>query len=246
MAREKRPDVEMQFRTLLWPAGIRRTENPAAAPYWVKFDKAFLTLKEQLRKMQVTDPVITWNLDWDSPHRASLAENPMEDAGVVIYFKWKNKDRFVPCDKWNSIIGNMRACTVFLQSVHLMEMSRVNAMFIDQMLDNVFNVEQFKLAVPSKQTTSKAFYNSDRDWLEILEINDPLPTPEEIQNAYNDLARRYHPDVRADDGSMAVINRARQVAMGFVKRVTDRYGSVENARTALDTQDDNEEIQAAS
>jgi hypothetical protein len=246
MAREKRPDVEVQFQTLLWPEGVRRTEKPSEPPYWVKFEKAFDTLKEQLRKMQVADPIITWNLDWDSPHRASLAENPMEDAGVVIYFKWKNKNRFVPCDKWNSIIGNMRACTVFLQSVQLMEMSRINSMFIDKMLDAVLNIEHFKLAVPSKQTTSKAFYNSDRDWLEILEINDPLPTSEEIQNAYNHLARRYHPDVRTDDGSMAVINRAREIALEFVRKVADKYGSVEKARTVLDSEDENEEIQAAS
>jgi DnaJ-class molecular chaperone len=96
------------------------------------------------------------------------------------------------------------------------------------------------LTTPKRLYNGPKFMYDDTEWLEILELTDPLPTMEVLTQAHKRLMRAYHPDIRPNDGSVDKINRAYEIGLKYIQKVQASHGSVENAKTNLENEYDYE------
>lgn len=78
----------------------------------------------------------------------------------------------------------------------------------------------------SRPDPSVAVYFSRREdmdfqWQEVLNITNPDPSLDDVNQAYRELAKRYHPDQNREDAeNMVLLNQHRDNAVRYVKQST--------------------------
>jgi hypothetical protein len=75
----------------------------------------------------------------------------------------------------------------------------------------------------------------DFAWQDVLDIHEPVPTEQHIQDAYRERARIYHPDKGGDKQMFLALTEARDNALRYINRATDQNFSLVIACDAFET-----------
>jgi hypothetical protein len=169
---------------LRWPPGWPRTNRPVGAPFGASQKLTFTELERAISSLQLSNVVITTNqrLRFDGGLSTARDATPL-DPGIAAYFTRNGNEVCIPCDKYTSILGNLRAIGLTLEYMRRMERYGTS-----QMVDAAFRgftalPESIQLAGPA----------TARAWHEVLQVA-PSAGEEVIRAAYRKLAGMYHPD----------------------------------------------------
>lgn len=182
---------------LAWPPGWPRTA-PHARETWPRdsgltVSGALSLLQDELRRLGATNVVLSSNV--------TLGAEKPADPGVVAYAFYGKKQIAIPCDRWSSVSGNLRAIAKTIEAMRGMERwgakHMITAMF------------QGFAAI-----TGPGHF----DWRAILGIKpDAAVSVELVQQRKRELAAIHHPDRGGNPSQMADINRAADAALAELR-----------------------------
>lgn len=174
---------------LAWPEGWPRTA-PQHRERWpssqITLSGALKDLHAELGRLGVKGVVLSSN--------CSLGMENAPDPGVVAYGMYQGQQMAIPCDRWNSVAGNVRAIAKTIEAMRGMERwgakHMIRAMF------------QGFTALPAAGP-------GQRHWREVLGFRDAgTPSRADLERARNRLAMEAHPDRGGSTEAMAAINVA--------------------------------------
>jgi hypothetical protein len=185
--------------------GKVRTERSTTNPNYTWQRREALTVGDglerltgELRRLGAQRVVISSNLRLrnDGLPMASQAKQ-LEDPGVAVYFTLRGKPTVLACDRWSSAADNLAAIAGHIEAVRASDRYGVGT------LEQAF--AGYK-ALPA---------DSAADWkVALFGANvPPRITADDVDSAYKQLAREYHPDLGGSDDKMAWLNRARDYAL---------------------------------
>jgi hypothetical protein len=153
-------------------------------------------LESVLDQLDATSIVITTN----NPLRfdGGLKVERPEDPGIALYFTRHGREVCIPCDKYWTTYGNLRAIGLTLEYIRRMERYGTS-----QMVDAAF---RGFTALPASIEMGPG---QMRTWHEVLEVS-PSAGSEVIRAAYRKLSGMYHPDNRetGDNGKFLEVQKA--------------------------------------
>lgn len=167
---------------LSWPLGYKRTIP--GRRYNSKFsqtaENAQIFLRNELIRMGARTIVISSNVPVkkDGYVYSDMANTKIEDPGVAVYFKYKDKDVTMCCDNYPRPWENIYALGKGIEALRGMERWGVS-----EFLDRAFT--GFK-ALPSAIELEHA-------WYQVLGVS-PSASLQEIKDAYRTKAKIHHPD----------------------------------------------------
>lgn len=173
---------------LSWPEGWPRTKYRQSSKFRTTLAGALNNVQNELGRLGAKNIVLSSNV--------TLGNNRPADPGIAAYFVRDGRQLCIPCDAWNKVEDNLQAIAKTIEALRGIE--RWGA---KHMVDAAFSGFA-ALPPPSQQVT-------DQRWHAVLGVS-PDATAAQVEAAYRDLARRYHPDITQDGGQrMAAINAAR-------------------------------------
>lgn len=179
-----------QAYPLAWPEGWPRTGAglrerwPASPPPAVA--KALAEVQDELRRLGVTNVVLSSNVSLG-------AENP-SDPGVVAYGLYQKQQIAIPCDRWSTVGGNLRAIARTIEAMRGMERWGAKHM--------IMAMFQGFVALPSAGP-------GQRHWREVLDfVGIDKPDRGALEIHRRSLAMKAHPDRGGSTDRMAEINAA--------------------------------------
>lgn len=167
----------MKFKyPLQWLPQQPRTKRPARARFGNhSLSNAGYNIENELRLMGAKDCIISTNLQ-TKLSGGFYANQKIEDSGVVIYFKLKDKDKAMACDLWDKPEHNLWALQLSISAIRGLERWGGS-----EFLDGLFT--GFKaLPAPGDETVSKERYFADCTNMEYLMLKRAR------------LVKKYHPD----------------------------------------------------
>ena len=106
---------------LQWLPQQPRTQKPERARFMTNsISRAGDMLSEELRKLGATDCIISTNLQ-TKLGGGFYANQRINDKGIVIYFKLKDKDKAMACDKWDMAEHNLWALYLSISAIRGLE-----------------------------------------------------------------------------------------------------------------------------
>lgn len=201
----------IQSYPLQWPAGWRRTKDHVTARFYTPKHRLVnqqyyqstkrLTVAEganrvmeQLRLMGLGDwqIVVSTNVRPRLDGMPRSGESEPKDPGAAVYWQHdKSGHRCMAVDRYDRVADNLAAIAATLEAMRAIERHGGAAI-----LDRAFT--GFK-ALPEPE-----------QWFQVLGLDSPDVTEEEIKAAYHQKARESHPDIPGGDTTaMARINAAR-------------------------------------
>jgi hypothetical protein len=168
---------------LNWPIGWPRTENPTWPTFKASAQLTLSDLEKVFDALGAENPVITTNQPTrlDGGLRTAAGTTP-QDTGVAVYFNRNGKEVCIPCDKFNTVYGNLRAIGLTLE--YLKRMERYGT---SEMVDAAF---RGFTALPESIIMGAG---QSRAWYEVLQVSQNAD-PEIIKVAWKKLVGKYHPD----------------------------------------------------
>ena len=153
-----------------------RTKNPQRARFQVSsVSRAGDYLADELRKLGAKECIISTNLQ-TKLSGGFYANQRTDDAGVVIYFKLKDSDKAMACDRWDKPEHNLWALYLSIKAIRGLERWGGS-----EFLDGLFT--GFKaLPAPGDSVEMSERYFSDVTNIEHLELK------------FRKLAKQLHPD----------------------------------------------------
>lgn len=194
---------------LQWPVGRARTPS-----YFRKYGqlnkmpsgRIRQLLASELRKMNVTDYVISSNLAIRRDGLPYSGQRAPDDPAVVLYFTRKGVDIAIACDAWNTVDANLRAIGLTIEAIRGMERWGT-----EEMVDRAFTgFKALPESVIVTPFTAKA-------WYEVLEVSQNASV-ETIKAAYKSMLHKHHPDKGGD------VNKFHEVQAAF-KEAMSQYAS---------------------
>lgn len=168
---------------LAWPPGWPRMQYRHPWPTSPKptVDKALRELQDELRRFGAKGIVLSSN--------CSLGNDNPRDPGVAAYCTYDGQQIAIPCDRWDSVAGNLRAITKTIEAMRGIERwgakHMVRAMF------------QGFAALPAPVVPD--------DWRGLL--GNPA-TLVDAEVAYRERIRSAHPDAGGTHAQAAALNAA--------------------------------------
>ncbi len=172
----------MESFPLYWPEGWTRT-----SPYNRKTNKQFIKnfaiardqLLHEVSLLSGRNVILSTNIPLRNDGLPYANFREPNDPGVAIYFSYKDRPMCFACDKYSYVRENIRAVSLTIGALRGIE--RWGA---SDMMERAF---RGFTAIPDKSN----------DWRQILEFSSGYkPTSEEIDNAFRELAKTYHPDMQ--------------------------------------------------
>lgn len=182
---------------LQWPTGWPRTSRPARARFDTRFHKAVTELLHELELMGARDVVISSNIALRRDGLPYSGQKQPEDRGVAVYFRLKDVQQCVPCDRWDTVDDNIQAIRLTVAALRGLE--RWGA---KEMVDAAFRGFQ-ALPAPS----GGDYLIADEPWYMILGVPE-FAAKEQIKAAYRDKAKTMHPDQGGSPQEWARLQRA--------------------------------------
>lgn len=180
---------------LSWPQSkkrsTRREKSPFRPPTFAQIRDA---LMRELNLLGAKSIVLSTNIPLRQDGLPYANTRQPDDAGVVVYFLYKEKQMCFCCDRWNKIEDNIQAIR------HTINALRGIARWgTGDMLQAAF--DGFTALPPPR----------GKEWWDILECIRSAPLAE-IETHYKMLARRHHPDAGGSAEKMSEINAAMDIA----------------------------------
>ncbi len=175
---------------LQWLPQQPRTKRPQRARFGNhSVSLAGRYLFDELRKLGAKDLVISSNLRRLVSGDGFYANQRIEDAGIVIYFKLKGNDKAMACDKWDKPEHNLWSLYLSISAIRGLERWGGS-----EFLDGLFT--GFK-ALPSPGNTMIA----EKDYFREIE------TSEDLKKRYRELCKEIHPDVCGSSDEFNIMSR---------------------------------------
>lgn len=190
---------------LSWPLGWKRTPISGRARSRFGNHSLAQAAKEaltQLARMDVGD----WNVVISTNVALRLDGLPLsnqkapEDPGVAVYFKLKNQDRVLACDRWDRVEHNLWAIAKHVEAIRAQDRYGVGT--VEQAFAGY-------AALPDPER--------DQEWHGVLAfaLNAQL-TRDDIETRYRELVKRHHPDKGGDAVTFDRIVKARAAALAAI------------------------------
>jgi hypothetical protein len=181
---------------LCWPTGWKRELTRKRSVFKTSFERARVQLFKELKLLGVGD----WNvvLSTNIPLRrdgmpyANIAAP--QDPGVAVYFRFKDKPMVFACDQYTKAVDNLYAVAKTIEAIR-----GIQRWGASDMMERTFTGF---VALPPPQATK-------REWWEILGVS-KTASPDQIKEAWRDLAYKHHPDRGGSNELMSKINHAYQ------------------------------------
>lgn len=175
---------------LQWPLGYKRTKNRVRSNFKQTMDKVQRFLHEEVRRLGGRGLVVSTNLPIrkDGMLYSDWMSRRIDDPGVAIYFKYKEKDISMCCDQYSGVWENIYALAKGIEALRSMERWGVS-----DFLDRAFNGFT---ALPENTQVEKM-------WWEVLLVSQ-FASEEEIKTAYRSLAKQFHPDINNDNPELFI------------------------------------------
>lgn len=183
---------------LQWPSGWPRT-NATGRQSWPASPRptvagALRELGDELRRLGAKNIVLSSNV--------TLGNDRPDDPGVVAYATYEQQQIAIPCDRWNTVAGNLRAIAKTIEAMRGMERwgakHMIRAMF---------------------QGFTAIRGPGPRPWREVLGLAEQaVVSPALVKQRMRELARVHHPDVGGSEAHMAEINAAASSALEDLAR----------------------------
>ena len=174
---------------LQWPPQQPRTKRPTRARFGNhSLMKVGEQIENELKLMGTTNCLISSNLQVKT-NGGFYANQKVEDSGIVIYFKLKDKDKAMACDLWDKPEHNLWALQLSISAIRGLERWGGS-----EFLDGLFT--GFKaLPAPGESTVSKVeYFRSDMD----LELG---------KRIFKNLAIELHPDKGGNPEDIMELNK---------------------------------------
>lgn len=178
---------------LAWPTGWPRTPS-LQRQSWPRdgaltLPGALRELTDELRRLGASNVVLSSNVTLG-------AERPT-DPGVVAYALYDKQQIAIPCDRWQSVQGNLRAIAKTIEAMRGME--RWGAKHMIKAMFQGFAAIRGPV---------------ERPWTEVLGFAPNASVNRQmVEEKRRELARRHHPDVGGDPVFMSEINAAADRAL---------------------------------
>jgi len=155
------------------------------------------SLFNELYRMGAKNIVLSTNIRLRLDGIPYANQSALEDAGIAVYFNYKDRPMVFACDRWDDVYDNIWATAKTINAIRGIE--RWGA---SDMLERAFSGFT---ALPAPMKTPS--------WWDILEV-DKEATVEEIKAARDRLAGKFHPDKAGGSHQrMAEINYAYERAL---------------------------------
>lgn len=178
---------------LQWPEGKARAKYRRNGEFKVDQARALADLGDELRLMGAKDVTITSN-----------PGNAAADAGIAVYFFWKDREYCIACDRFYAKKHNLRAIGLSIAAMRSMVRYGTDDLFGQAM-------EGFALdALPMSAARHK------RPWFEVLGVFPQAPRAV-VDAAYRALAKTAHPDGGGSDEAFKELSEAYDAAKEAVK-----------------------------
>ena len=171
---------------LQWPPGWPRTASRQSWPTRaIALEPALAECQAELRRLGAKNIVLSSNV--------TLGSQAPVDPGVVAYCTYDGTQVSIPCDRWTTVAGNLRAIAKTIEAMRGME--RWGAKHMVRAMLTGFT------ALPAPIVPE--------DWRAALGNPATLAAAEA---AYRELMKRAHPDAGGSHAQAAALNAAIQQA----------------------------------
>lgn len=183
----------IQAHPLHWPMGKPRTKTPKKSAFKTGFAKARDGLFAELKRMGIGNwnVILSTNVNLRRDGLPRAGESNPSDAGVAVYFRYKDKPMAFSCDTYILVEDNIHAIAKTIEYLRAIE--RYGS---SEMMESAFM--GFQALPPPK---------SKKPWWEVLGTM-RVATHDVIRKRYLELSREHHPDRGGDPQRMAEINQA--------------------------------------
>lgn len=205
------PDAQTAY-PLAWPDGWPRTPSHrretqhrfGGRVYQLTFDRARRDLLEELGRLRARNVILSTNvpLRQDGQPYANAATARMDDPGVAVYFKLKDRQLSMARDGFVNIAANMRSLYLAIDGMRQLE--RHGGSYMMERAFSGFT------ALPPPGPIK-------RPWHQVLGIDPDYvkhASKADIESAFRLLSRQRHPDREGGShDAMSELNAARAEAL---------------------------------
>lgn len=186
---------------LHWPVGYSRSKEQIDSRFKVTMDRAQKFLWKEIERLKGTHLIVSTNLPVrnDGMLYSDWMRRKIDDPGVAIYFKYKEKDVAMCCDQYKRVFENIYALGKGIEALRGMERWGVSD-FIDRAFTG------FK-ALPESV--------SSETWCDVLDLK-PWANAAQIRDAYLSKSKIHHPDKGGNTEMFYKIKTAYDQAMAQI------------------------------
>lgn len=175
---------------LTWPLGRPRTGWREESKFNVTPGRAIKDVQDEVARLGGSGLIISTNVPLRRDGVPFATMRPNGDPGVAVYFTYKKKPMCFACDRWDRVEDNMRAVAKTIEALR-----GISRWGTGDMIEQAF--------------TGFAALPSFEAWWQVLKLNGPNVSRDDIQRAWRTLISEHHPDTGGDTDQAARINRAR-------------------------------------
>lgn len=187
----------MESYPLYWPEGRKRTEpyRRQRSRFKTGFGAAVRSVVDELRRLGAINQVVSTNIPVRRDGLPLASAKRVDDPGVAVYFRYKDKPMVFACDRWDRAEDNIWAIAKTIEAFRGIERWGSG-----DMLDTAFS-GFLSLPAPGQGT--------ERPWRKVLMVDTlGATTLAGVETAYRALARARHPDQGGSQQQMAELNAA--------------------------------------
>lgn len=183
----------MENYPLYWPEGRPRTptHRRQRSRFRTGFGMAVREVMGELRRLGARSCVVSTNVPTRRDGLPLASAKRVDDPGVAVYFRYKDRQMAFACDRWDKAEDNIWAV-----AKTIVAMRGIERWGSGDMTDSAFSGFQ-ALPPPSK-----------RKWREVLMVGDAALTIDVAEKIYRQLAKEAHPDTGGSEDRMAELNVA--------------------------------------
>lgn len=185
---------------LHWPLGYNRTKYKKKSSFKQTMDGAQRFLRAELTRLGADKVIISTNIPIrnDGGMYTAWMGKKIEDPGVALYFKYKEKDVVMCCDQYETVWENTYALGKGIEALRGMERWGVSDF-----------MERAFMGFTALPEASGMVVTQKKAWFELLGVSENA-TEAEILSAYREKAKETHPDKGGTPEQFTVIQDAYQ------------------------------------
>lgn len=191
----------MESYPLHWPENRKRTvpHRRQRSRFNTGFGLAVRTVVNELRRLGSKNQVVSTNVPVRRDGLPLASAKRVDDPGVAVYFRYKDRPMVFTCDRWDKVEDNIWAIAKTIEA-----MRGIERWGSGDMTDTAFS--GFR-ALPSPSDLTK------RPWRKVLMVDGldcsiPAVALAGAEASYRTLARERHPDLGGNEMQMAELNEA--------------------------------------